>query len=57
MNNEEIISGIEALLEKMKTENKKFQFSSAFERLQYKVKLLEEELKELKDEIKQGNNR
>ena len=49
MSNEEIISGLEALLEQAKVAERKIQYSSQVERLERRVKELEEELHQLKN--------
>ena len=44
MSNEEIISGLEALLEQAKVAERKIEYSSQVERLERRVKELEERL-------------
>ena len=48
MSNEEIISGLEALLEQAKVAERKIQYSSQVERLERKVKDMEEEVHQIK---------
>ena len=48
MTNEEIISGLEALLEQAKVAERKIQYSSQVERLERKMKDLEEEVHQIK---------
>lgn len=48
MSNEEIISGLEALLEQAKVAERKIQYSSQVYRLENKVKDLEEQIHQLK---------
>lgn len=48
MSNEEIISGLEALLEQAKLAERKINYSSQVYRLERKVKEMEEELAQLK---------
>ena len=52
MSNEEIISGLEALLEQAKIAERKIEYSSQVYRLERKVKELEEELNQLKEVVK-----
>lgn len=48
MSNEEIISGLEALLEQAKVAERKINYSSQVYRLENKVKDLEEQIHQLK---------
>ena len=48
--NNNVIGALEELLSQIKIENKKFEFSSAFEKLKRRVETLEEEVKQLKNE-------
>lgn len=48
MSNEEIISGLEALLQQAKVADRKINYSSQVYRLERKVKEMEEELIQLK---------
>ena len=52
MTNEEIISGLEALLEQAKVAERKINYSSQVERLERRVKELEEELHQLKNIVR-----
>ena len=52
MTNEEISSGLEALLEQAKVAERKINYSSQVERLERRVKELEEELHQLKNIVR-----
>ena len=48
MNDKELISGMEALLERMKLQERKVEYASEVERLNRRVKELEETVSQLK---------
>ena len=57
MTNEEIISGLEALLERARLAERKIEYSSSVERLERKVKELEEEVTILRNQVEVLYNR